>query len=148
MSPYLNYETVNWLDKSGSPMPWRSQNEYVEGGTITINSYLDTHHNGHLEARVCVIDDSNPSSCTRPEHFAGKELVFDLDLALGGHPPMPKDLNFPERGMFAGGQGGPFKEFAFRYRLPMGIFGQKVLLQWKYITANSVSLFHIFYALF
>ena len=61
---------------------------------------------------------------------------------------MPKDLNFPERGMFAGGQGGPFKEFAFRYRLPMGIFGKKVLLQWKYITANSASLLYAFYALF
>ena len=139
------YETVNWLDKSGNPMPWRSQNGltsgyeeyYIEGETITIRSYLDTHHNGHMEARVCVVWDA--ISCTTPADFAGKELVFDSDLALGGHPPMPKDTTYPERGMFAGGQGGSIKEFAFRFKLPMGIYGEKILLQWKYITANSVS---------
>ena len=126
-------------------MPWRSQNglasgyeeNYVEGGAITIQSYLDTHHNGHMEARVCVVSGAN--SCTTPADFAGNELVFELDLALGGHPPMPKDSKYPERGMYAGGQGGSIKEFAFRYKLPMGIYGEKVLLQWKYITANSVS---------
>ena len=126
-------------------MPWRSQNglasgyeeNYVEGGAITIQSYLDTHHNGHMEARVCVVSGAN--SCTTPADFAGNELVFELDLALGGHPPMPKDLKYPERGMYAGGQGGSIKEFAFRYKLPMGIYGENVLFQWKYITANSVS---------
>jgi hypothetical protein len=133
------------LDKSGNPMPWRSQNglasgyeeNYVEGGTITIQSFLDTHHNGHMEARVCVVSGAN--SCSNPADFAGNELVFELDLALGGHPPMPKDSNYPERGMYAGGQGGSIKEFAFRYKLPMGIYGERVLLQWKYISANSVS---------
>jgi len=133
-------------------MPWRSQNGlskqyeayYVQGGTITINTYLDTHHNGHMEARVCVINDKDTSSCTKPSDFAGNELVFEQDLALGLHPPMPKDPNYPERGMYAGGQGGTIKEFAFKYRLPRGIFGEKVLLQWKYITANSVRLFSVF----
>lgn len=143
---------MNWLDKSGAPMPWRSQNglafgyegSYVEGGTITLRSYLDTHHNGHMEARVCVVRDAN--SCTTPADFAGKDLIFDSDLALGGHPPMPKDTNYPGRGMFAGGQGASIKEFAFRFKLPMGIYGEKILLQWKYITANSVSntLLYIF----
>jgi hypothetical protein len=137
-------------------MPWHSQNglafgyegSYVEGGTITLRSYLDTHHWGHMEARVCVVRDA--SSCTTPADFAGKELVFDSDLTLAGnHPPMPKDTNYPERGMFAGmpngAQGGKM-EFAFRFKLPMGISGEKVLLQWKYITANSVSntLLYIF----
>ena len=134
-SPSYSYETVNWT------MPWRSQSGYeeyyVEGGTITIKSYLDTHHNGHMEAHVCLVNDA--SSCTTPEEFAGNILIFESDLALGGHIPMPKDPHYPERGMFAGGQGGTVKEFAFKYRLPMGIYGEKVLLQWKYITANSCS---------
>jgi hypothetical protein len=77
--------------------------------------------------------------------FAGKELVFDLDLALGGHPPMPKDTAYPKQGMLAGRQGGSIKEFAFRFKLLMDIYRKKVLLQWKYITANSVSKTVVFF---
>jgi hypothetical protein len=136
------------LDGNGVAMPWLSQGYYDEGGEIIIESYLDTHHNGHMEARVCVINDADPNSCTTPEHFAGKELVFELDLALGGHTPMPKDQNYTERGMYAGGQHGSIKAFKFRFKLPMGISGDKVMLQWKYTTANSVSLVYAFYSMF
>ena len=80
-----------------------------------------------------------------PADFAWKELFFDLDLALGGHPPMPKDTAYPERGIFAGGQGGSIKDFAFRFKLPMDFYGEKVSLQWKYITANSVSKTVVFF---
>lgn len=41
--------------------------------------------------------------------------------------------------MYAGGQGGGIKSFEFVYRLPDGIHGDDVLLQWLYITANSCS---------
>ncbi|KAL3793906.1 hypothetical protein ACHAW5_007069, partial [Stephanodiscus triporus] len=132
------YETANWLDGNGNPMPWRSQGYYVEGGDITIDSYLDTHHNGHMEARVCVVN-TDPNSCTKPENFAGNELVFESDLPLEARPVMPKDQNYPERGMYAGGQRGSIKSFRFMFKLPMGIYGEKVLLQWKYTTANSCS---------
>ncbi len=40
--------------------------------------------------------------------------------------------------MYAGGQGGSIKWFEFEYELPQGIYGDQVMLQWKYITANSV----------
>ncbi|KAL7541081.1 hypothetical protein ACHAXR_010610 [Thalassiosira sp. AJA248-18] len=153
-SPSHNYETyTGWLDKTGGPMPWRSQgpggqdaqvgNEYVEGGTMIVDSYLDTHHNGHMEIRACAMSDSDPTKCSSPEEFEGNELHFIDDLihpeAEGFHGPMPADPNYPERGMYAGGQGGGVKSFSFLYRLPMGVFGEKVLLQWKYITANSCS---------
>ena len=52
---------------------------------------------------------------------------------------MPADPSYHERGMYSGGQGGLLKSFSFLYRLPAGISGEKVLLHWKYITANSVS---------
>jgi hypothetical protein len=42
----------------------------------------------------------------------------------------------PKRGMFAGGQGGSIKKFPFRFKLPMGIYGEKVLLLWKYLLIN------------
>ncbi|KAL7549595.1 hypothetical protein ACHAWF_012862 [Thalassiosira exigua] len=144
-----NYETSNWLDKSGNPMPWRSQGpdfsdaaggEYVEGGTMVVESYLDTHHNGHMEIRACVMSDADPGKCSTPEEFEGNELHFVQDLVKeGNHPAMPVDPNYPERGMYAGGQGGGIKSFKFMYRLPEGIHGEKVLLSWKYITANSCS---------
>lgn len=52
---------------------------------------------------------------------------------------MPADPNYPERGMYAGGQGGGTKWFEFAYKLPDGMHGDRVMLQWKYITANSCS---------
>mmetsp|Transcript_30370 Transcript_30370/g.52629 ORF Transcript_30370/g.52629 Transcript_30370/m.52629 type:complete len:230 (+) Transcript_30370:159-848(+) len=141
-----NYETTTgWLDKDGAPMPWLPQGTYDEEGIMRVDSYLDTHHNGHMEIRACVVDDTDPTSCTTPEEFEGNELHFVQDLihpeaADAGHPSMYADPMYPERGMYAGGQGGATKNFSFEYRLPSGISGEKVLLQWKYITANSVSL--------
>jgi len=154
-----NYETVNWLNKAGNPMPWVSQygntaspsgtfmttseyyeTEYYEGGLITIDSFLSTHHAGHEEIRACVITD-DPSSCTLPEHFPDEnELIFVEDLVYDTNQrEMFKDPTWPGRGYYSGGEAGGTKEFTHRYRLPDGIVGEKVLLQWKYITANSVS---------
>ena len=155
-----NYETANWLNKAGNPMPWVSQfgntaspsgtfmttseyyeTEYYEGGLITIDSYLSTHHAGHEEIRACVIDDNDDSSCTLPEHFPDEnELIFVEDLVYDtSQREMFKDDNWPGRGYYSGGEAGGTKDFTHRYRLPEGIVGDKVLLQWKYITANSVS---------
>ena len=92
----------------------------------------------HLQA--CVMDDADPNQCSIPEHFEGNELEFMQDLVYeGNHVPMPKDYNYKERGMYAGGQGGGIKSFSFLYKLPDGISGDRVMLSWKYITANSVS---------
>ena len=57
--------------------------------------------------------------------------------------------NHPKRGMYAGGQRGSIKEFVFAYKLPIDIYGENVMLQWKYTTANSVSLAYpfLFYVL-
>lgn len=132
-----SFETDNWLDKNGNGMPWIAQATYTEGGTITFSSYLATHHNGHMELRACKVEGSN--SCSRPEDFLGNELHFVKDNAIGSHPPMPKDLNYPERGMYGGGSGGGIQNFEFEFKLPNGMSGDKVLLQWKYITANSCS---------
>eukprot|EP00581_Thalassiosira_minuscula_P028458 CAMPEP_0183754816 /NCGR_PEP_ID=MMETSP0739-20130205/3731_1 /TAXON_ID=385413 /ORGANISM="Thalassiosira miniscula, Strain CCMP1093" /LENGTH=1540 /DNA_ID=CAMNT_0025991459 /DNA_START=38 /DNA_END=4660 /DNA_ORIENTATION=+ len=142
-STTINYETTSYFDKAGNPMPWLSQGTYEEGGLIQVDSYLDTHHNGHMEIRACVTDDADPSKCTTPQEFEGNELIFVRDLihpdAAGMHTPMYPDPNYPERGMYAGGQGGSIKAFSFEYQLPSGISGEKVMLNWKYITANSCS---------
>jgi len=50
------------------------------------------------------------------------------DLTYGTLP----DSRFPERGFI-----GPGLNFKHKYRLPMGVYGDKVLLQWRYVTANN-----------
>ena len=44
-----------------------------------------------------------------------------------------KDPTYPERAYFANDQ----SEFKYTYKLPEGVCGEKVLVQWRYITANS-----------
>ena len=80
-----------------------------------------------MELRACKIE--GPGSCTRPEDFLGNELHFVKDKAIGSHPPMPKDFNHPERAIYGGGRVP--QQFEFEFKLPNGISGDKVLLQWK-----------------
>ncbi|KAL7548325.1 hypothetical protein ACHAWF_011642 [Thalassiosira exigua] len=130
-------------------MSWRSQgpegmlavgDPYVAGGTMVIDTVLTTHHNGHMEVRACVMDSAKPQKCSTSSDFEGNELTFLRDLVKeGNHPAMYPDPNFPERGFYAGGQAGTIKYFSHMFRIPEGIYGERVLLQWKYITANAVS---------
>jgi len=43
-----------WLDSTNNPMPWNHNgNIYQEGAIITFESYLQSHHTGHLELKAC-----------------------------------------------------------------------------------------------
>jgi len=64
-------------------------------------------------------------------------LVFHPVLILHSLLCIPHYLY--RTGMYAGGQGGGIKSFEFVYRLPEGMYGDEILLQWLYITANSCS---------
>jgi len=121
-----------FLDSEGNIMPWLSQANYNEGQNIVIKSYLDTHHNGHMTISACPDGPASTQDCfDKKENF----LTFVSDMLYD----MPADPNYPERGYYAGGQGGGLKSFEFLYKLPDGIYGNQVMLQWKYITANSCS---------
>ena len=93
-----SYDSDSWLDKTGSPMPWVSEGVYSEGDEIIVRSYLDTHHNGHMEMRAC----NKGNDCTQADFQAeGSALIFVRDNVLegpAGTPAMPKDDNYPERG--------------------------------------------------
>jgi len=134
-----SFDGGSWLDKTGGEMPWASEGVYFEGDEIIVRSYLDTHHNGHMEIRAC----NKGNACGVADFEAeGSALIFVRDNVLegpAGTPAMPPDENYPERGMYAGGQGGGIKFFEFVFRLPEGMYGDEVLLQWLYITANSCS---------
>ena len=110
-------------------MTWNSQGFFTQGEVIIVKSYLDTHHNGHLELRACPNGENPSQECfDKPGH----ELTFVKDILYG----MPKDFAYPERGYYAGGQGGGLKEFEMEFKLPDTVYGDEVMLQYKYITAN------------
>ncbi len=79
-------------------MPWVNEGVYSEGDEIIVRSYLDTHHNGHMEIRAC----NKGNDCTQADfQAAGSALTFVRDNVLegpAGTPAMPKDDNYPERG--------------------------------------------------
>ena len=75
-----------------------SQGVYTEGDEIIVRSYLDTHHNGHMEIRAC----NKGNACTVSDfEKEGSALIFVRDNVLEKDSvgvPMPPDENYPERG--------------------------------------------------
>jgi len=123
----INYDV--WLDSFGQPMSWNSNgNIYGEGDIITISSFLTAHHTGHMEARVCSMGRASTQEC-----FDANPLEFVEDLAYS----MPKDENHPERGYYYGSPEFNNEGFIMQFKLPEGLVGDEVLLQWWYVTANS-----------
>ena len=134
-----NHNYDDNVDSMGQPMPWISQAVLTEGDVITVESYLDTHHNGHMEVKACPVGDARGLT---QECFddAAHILTFVEDLSYHmtdtGCMQMPPDPQYPERGYYCGGQGGNYKAFKMLFRLPQGLYGSEILFQYKYITAN------------
>lgn len=114
----------NWLDVVGNPMPWNSQATYTEGSIIEIKSHLHTPHWGHQDVMICPDGDASTQEC-----FEAHPLEFIEDVTYGA----PKDPNNPNRGHFTGSQ----VDFTMKFELPVGVSGDKVLMQWRYVTANN-----------
>ena len=140
------YDAGAWLGKNGAPVPWRSQGTYGEGALLRVESYLDLNKSGYMELHACVVDAAAPASCAAPADFAEHELVFVRDLGRATPFPdpsesgMPPDPRHPTRGAYAGGRGaGSGRTFVHEYRLPPELRGERVLLRWRYVTADSVS---------
>ena len=72
---------------------------------------------------VCA--DENPTQ----ECFEQHPLEFIEDLSRNA----PKDPNYPYRGMYA----PDVQDFVHKFRLPLGVTGERVMMQWRYVTANS-----------
>lgn len=125
----INYD--GWLDTLGLPMSWNSNgNVYREGAEITVSSFLASHHTGHMEVRACPDGRGSTQECfDKPEN----RLTFVEDLMYD----MPQDEDHPERGYYYGSAEFNNQEFSMRWKLPDGMVGNEVLLQWWYFTANS-----------
>merc|ERR1712190_252824 len=115
-----NYD--EWLDINGDPIPWNSQATYIEGEIITVKSYLSTNHGCHEDLFVCPDGSSSTQEC-----LEANPLEY-IDSNHGA----PRDVKYPGRGYYSNEV-----EFEMRYKLPMGVTGDKVMLQWRYVTGNS-----------
>mmetsp|Transcript_16773 Transcript_16773/g.19172 ORF Transcript_16773/g.19172 Transcript_16773/m.19172 type:complete len:667 (+) Transcript_16773:45-2045(+) len=112
----------NWKDVVGNQMPFLSQATYVEGQEIVIESELTANHAGHMDIFLC----GGPEYT--PECFLSNPATFIEDMLYGG----PVDPAYPSRAYYSTNY-----EHKHKYRLPMGVTGQRVMMQWRYITANS-----------
>jgi hypothetical protein len=122
------------------------QGVYREGSVIDVEVLVTTHHKGHFVFSVCPIDPKKvPMEIPTAECFARTELKFVSDELYGA----PPDPDHPERAYIApaseatwsngppGEQPVVGAEYKMKFRLPDGIAGDLVLLQWYYLTANS-----------
>lgn len=106
---------------------------------FVVQTTLDTYHKGHMELRACGDIDSPTQAC-----FDSNPLVFVEDLSYDSNNDLPAlpDSEYPERAYYgpneeAGGASAN-RQYAFVYKLPSDFSsGDKILLQYKYVTANS-----------
>jgi hypothetical protein len=93
---------------------------------------------GHFSYKACAI---NPGEVATQQCFDSNKLTFVEDVLYGSHPdPAYPDRVYIPRVDFTFIQkdhNGIDYLFSHRYRLPKGLSGDLVLLQWHYITANS-----------
>lgn len=120
-----NYD--NFLDSVGNPMPWKTEATYKEGSVIEVKSYLEAHHWGHLEMKVCT-DWENPTQAC----FDANPLMYVRDAAYANDAPVHE--NYPHYGPYSIAE---IKDYTHLFKLPEGVSGNKVLFQYHYITANS-----------
>lgn len=126
----------------GQPMPANPQSTYVEGQIIDVEVVLSAHHKGHFVFKACPI----PFTTISPtqECFDNHPLMFVEDLLYGA----PIDERYPERAYVAPetietkrtSTKPTFEKamlFQFKMKLPPGVTGDLVLIQWYYVAGNS-----------
>lgn len=117
-----------WLDTQGNHMPWISQAEYTPGQDIIVDIVITAPHRGFFVVRGCADGNASTQEC-----FNQNTLEFVEDVKYG----MPKDENYPGRAYM---KEGGMKDFRIVYKLPEGLVGKEVLLQWVYYTGNSCNM--------
>ena len=126
-----------WLDSTGDQMPFIPQATFMEGDIIDVESVITAHHMGHVEVRACPITASNPIPTQACFNQHKLEFISDED----GEFRMPQDESYRQRGYLTGSTGayGSQNRYFMKFKLPDGLIGETVLLQWWYFTANSCS---------
>ena len=110
---------------------------YAEGDVVELDVILTAHHMGHFSYKACAI---NAGEVASQECFDSNPLTFMEDVLYGSLP----DPDYPNRAYipradasFIQKDGGGHYKFSHRFKLPAGLSGELVLIQWHYITGNS-----------
>ena len=118
-------------------MPPDIQACYGEGDVIELDVILTAHHMGHFSYKACAI---NAGEVASQECFDSNPLTFVEDVLYGSLP----DPNYPDRAYIPRVDSGIIQKdnsdhykLSHRFKLPEGLSGDLVLLQWHYITGNS-----------
>mmetsp|Transcript_15209 Transcript_15209/g.24989 ORF Transcript_15209/g.24989 Transcript_15209/m.24989 type:complete len:485 (+) Transcript_15209:114-1568(+) len=110
---------------------------YADGDIVELDVILTAHHMGHFSYKACAI---NAGEVATQECFDSNPLTFVEDVLYSSMP----DPDYPNRAYIPRADsaiiqkdgGGDYK-FSHRFKLPAGLSGELVLLQWHYITGNS-----------
>jgi len=114
---------------------------FGRGDTITVEVILTAHHMGHFEFKACAI---GHGEIPTQECFDEYPLEFVSDELYGA----PKDNNHVTRAYipptsYRGIQSDTSSDivtgydFQYKMKLPSKLYGDLVLLQWHYLTANT-----------
>lgn len=126
-----NRDYDNPLDKAGNPLVPKAQAIYTEGQIIDMEFVFTANHNGHHVTYACPDFDNPTKECFKKYPL---EFVEDISVeAYGTDANAPKDPNFPSRGYVNPGA----SHTKMRFKLPVGLTGDLVLLQWHWVTGNS-----------
>mmetsp|Transcript_40066 Transcript_40066/g.58562 ORF Transcript_40066/g.58562 Transcript_40066/m.58562 type:complete len:216 (+) Transcript_40066:1004-1651(+) len=121
----------------------KKQEYYTEGQDVIFDVILTAHHKGHFVYKACPID---PQQIPSQSCFDEYPLIFIEDMLYGA----PADLSYPHRAYLAPSSvaGAVYEsssdppslygmKFSHKFRLPQGLKGNLVLIQWHYFTSNS-----------
>ena len=113
-----------------------AQECYEEGAIINIESVLTAHHMGHFEVKACPITSGEVAT---QKCFDANPLKFISDDFYNA----PADPLYPGRAYIPRSEYSTQKSssnaylFRHQFKLPEGLKGELVLLQWYYLTGNS-----------
>jgi hypothetical protein len=108
-------------------MPFVSQATYFDGDVISIETEITAYHKGHFEFKICPLE--SPLGVASQECLDQHRLTFVEDVLYGAG----KDTSYPYRVYLA----GDYEKFVHRMKLPDGVVGEHVLLQWHWLTASE-----------
>ena len=122
----------------GGVLPPIIQECYNEGSIVELETILTAHHKGHFTFKACAI---SPGEAPTQECFDAHPLTFVADEMYGAtFDPLYPERAYIPRLDFPGGlqyESAGNAVFRHKFRLPQGLSGDLVLIQWHYVTGNS-----------
>ena len=138
------YETCGRSPQPRNYNTWSSntfnEHTYAVGQQIDVEVTFTAHHKGHFVLKACPISSGGTATqaCfdnNKLRFISGEGANFDPNYPERAYiPPPPPGTQDPNTGA---GVNGYTWNYRYKFQLPPGLSGDRVLLQWHYVTANS-----------